>query len=203
MNGRRILQHIITRKGQLINNKWLKEFEVPLSNANFKLDITEVPVIHPVVDKILLSEAGEISVAKVSILSGGTFLIFFLGCLACCCCCPCYRECACAACTKIFSATYNGCTTESYRLQKENDKLRKTNKRSRRTLEKSMKEFELVNRALEALGVNVEENFGAQDVENGNLDKVGPSQNDRVSSVDIDGKAVHVGADGKLSNTSV
>ena len=66
-----------------------------------------------------------------------------------------------------------------------------------------MREFELVSRALEALGVNSEENFGAQDVENGNLGRAGPSENDRVSSVDIDGKAVHVGADGKLSNTSV
>ena len=65
-----------------------------------------------------------------------------------------------------------------------------------------MKEFELVNQALEPLGVNVE-NFGAQDVENGNLGRVGPMQNDRVSSVDVDDKPVHVGADGKLSNTSV
>ena len=66
-----------------------------------------------------------------------------------------------------------------------------------------MKEFELVNRALEALGVNVEENFGAQDVEKGNLDRMGPSHDDNISSVNIDGNAVHVGADGKLSNTSV
>ena len=111
MNGRKLVQHIITRKGQLINNQWLEKFEIPLSKANFKIDITEVPVIHPVVDKILFSEAGEISVAKVSMLSGGTILIFFMGCLVCCCCCPCYRECACAACTKICPAAYHGCTT--------------------------------------------------------------------------------------------
>ena len=143
VNGRKIGQHIISRKGQLINNNWLKEFEVPLSNENFKLDITEVPVIHPVVDTILLSKAGEISIAKVSILSGGTLLIFFLGCAACCCCCRGYRECACTVCTKIFSAAYHRCTSESYRLKKDNDKLRKNNKRKRRTLEKSIKEFEI------------------------------------------------------------
>ena len=32
VNGRKLVQHIITRKGQLINNKWLEEFDVPLSN---------------------------------------------------------------------------------------------------------------------------------------------------------------------------
>ena len=40
-------------------------------------------------------------------------------------------------------------------------------------------------------------------MENGNLGRAGPSENDRVSSVDTDDKTVHVGADGKLSNTSV
>ena len=157
--------------------------------------------------KILYSEAGTISVTKVSMLTGGTVLLIFIGCLICFCCCPCFRQCACAACTKIFSSLYTGCTTESYRLQKENKRLRKTNKRSRQTLEKSMEEFQLVNRLLKALGVDVEEsfqeeNFGAQDVEKGNVDRMGPSQGDKVSSVITDGKAVHVGANVKLSNTS-
>ena len=85
--------------------------------------------------------------------------------------------------------------------------VRKTNKRSRKTLEKSMEEFQLVNRALKALGVDVEEdfqeeNFEAQDVEKGNMDRMGPSQGTKVSSVINDGKAVHVGANVKLSNTS-
>ena len=203
VNGRKIGQHIISRKGQLINNNWLKEFEVPLSNEDFKLDITEVPVIHPVVDTILLSEAGEISVAKVSILSGGTLLIFFLGCFACCCCCPGYRECACTACTKIFSVAYHRCTSESYRLKKDNDKLRKNNKRKRKTLEKNIREYELVNQALAALGVNMEETFGQDDVENGNVDRVGPLRKDRVSSGNNVDEVMPVGAEGKLQNTSV
>ena len=203
VDGKKIVQHVISRQGQLINKNWLKEFEVPLSNDNFKLEISTIPVIHPVADTILLSEAGELSVAKVSILSGGTLLIFFLGCVAFCCCCRGYRECACTACTKIFSAAYHRCTSESYRLKKDNDKLRKNNKRKRRTLEKSIKEFELVNQALEALGVNVEETFGPDDVENGNVGRVGPLRNDRVSSVNNVDKAMPVGAEGKLQNTSV
>ena len=60
-----------------------------------------------------------------------------------------------------------------------------------------------MNRALEALGVNVEETFGPDDVENGNISRVGPLRNDRVSSVDNVDKAMPVGAEGKLQNTSV
>ena len=70
-----------------------------------------------------------------------------------------------------------------------------------------MEEFQLVNRALKALGVDVEEdlqeeNFEAQDVEKRNIDRMGPSQGDKVSSVITDGKAVHMGANVKLSNAS-
>ena len=202
VNGRKIVQHIIYRKGQLINNNWLKEFEVPLSNEDFKIDITKVPVIHPVVDSILLSEAGELSVAKVSILSGGTLLIFFLGCVACCCCCRGYRECVFTACTKIFTAVYHTCTSESYRLKKDNDKLRKSNKQKRKTLEKNIREFELVNQALAALGVNVAETF-EQDVEDGNVDRLGQVRTDKVSSMANVDKVMIVGAEGKLQDTSV
>ena len=202
VNGRKIVQHVISRQGQLINKNWLKEFEVPLSNDNFKLEISTIPVIHPVVDTILLSEAGELSVAKVSILSGGTLLIFFLGCVACCCCCRGYRECACTACTKIFTAVYHICTSESYRLKRANNKLRKSNKQKRKTLEKNIREHELVNQALAALGVNVAETF-EQDVEDGNVDRLGPLRNDKVSSLNNVDKVMIVGAEGKLQDTSV
>ena len=65
-----------------------------------------------------------------------------------------------------------------------------------------MEEYQLVNQALKALGVDVEEDFGAQDVEKGNVDRRRPSQGDKVSSGITDGKTEHVGANVKLSNTS-
>ena len=182
VEGRKIVQHVISRQGQLINKNWLKDFKVPLSNEDFKIDITTVPVIHPVVDSILLSEAGELSVAKISILSGGSVLIIFLGCVACCCCCRGYRECACIACTKIFTAVYHICTSESYRLKRTNSKLRKSNRQKRKTLEKNIREHELVNQALAALGVNVADTF-EQDVEDGNVDRLGQLRTDKVSSM--------------------
>ena len=87
--------------------------------------------------------------------------------------------------------------------EKDNDKLRKSNKQKRKTLEKNIREFELVNQALAALGVNVAETFGQDDVENGIVDRVGPLRNDRVSSMNNVDKVMLVGAEGKLQNTSV
>ena len=49
----------------------------------------------------------------------------------------------------------------------------------------------------------MEETFGPDDVEDGNLGRGGPLRNDRVSSVDNVDKAMPVGAEGKLQNTSV
>ena len=64
LNGKKLVQHIIARKGQLLNNKWLDQFNVPRPKENFKVDVNDVHVIHPVIDKILYSEAGNISVKK-------------------------------------------------------------------------------------------------------------------------------------------
>ena len=154
------------------------------------------------VDSILLSEAGELSVAKISILSGSSVLIIFLGCVACCCCCRDYQDCACIACTKIVTAVYHICTSESYRLKRTNSKLRKSNRQKRKTLEKNIREHELVNQALAALGVNVAETF-EQDVEDGNVDRLGPVRNDNITSLSNVDKVMLVGAEGKLQDTSV
>ena len=78
-------------------------------------------------------------------------------CLLCCICCPSCRQCGFGAYSSITTSIYRGCTSEAFRLRKENRKLRKTNKKSRKTLEKSMEEYRLVNRALRALEVDVEE----------------------------------------------
>ena len=181
VEGKKIVQHVVSRQGQLINKNWLKTFKVPLSNEDFRVDITTIPVIHPVVDSIFLSEAGEFSVAKICILSGSSVLIIFLGCVACCCCCRGYRDCACMTCTKLVTAVYTLCTSESCRLKRANRKLRKSNRQKRKTLEKNLREHELVNQALAALGVNVTDTF-EQDVEHGNVDRLGQLGTDKVSS---------------------
>ena len=66
-----VVEFAVSRQGQLINRQWLKTYNVPLSNEDFGIDIATIPGAHPLVEAIFLTEAGEFSVAKVSILSGG------------------------------------------------------------------------------------------------------------------------------------
>ena len=89
-------------------------------------------------------------------------------------------------CTKIVTAVYTIFTSESCRLKRANRKLRKSNRQKRKTLEKNLREHELVNQALAALGVNVTDTF-EQDVEDGNVDRLGQLRTDKVSSMaDVD-----------------
>ena len=97
-----MVQHVVSRQGQLIKRQWLKTYNVPLSNEDFGIDIATIPGAHPLVEAIFLTEAGEFSVAKVSILSGGSVLLIFLACLICVCCCKGCRECVCITCYIMY-----------------------------------------------------------------------------------------------------
>ena len=156
-----------------------------MSDEDFRIDITTIPVVHPVVDAIFLTEAGEMSIAKVSILSGSSVLVIFLACLAFCCCCKCYRECACMTCSKSVTAVYTIFTSESCRLKHANRKLRRSNRQKRKVLEKNLKEHALVDKALAALGVTVADTFD-QNMEEGNVDHLRHQGTEKASSSTVD-----------------
>ena len=183
--GKRMVQHVVSRQGQLINRQWLKTYNVPLSNEDFRIDITTIPRAHPIVESIFLTEAGEMSVAKVSILSGSTVLVVFLACLACCCCCKGYRDCVCITCSKSVTAVYTVFTSESCRLRRANKKLRRSNRQKRKILEKNLKEHELIDKALAKLGINVTDTF-EQNIEDGNVDHLGHQGTEKASSSAVD-----------------
>ena len=132
-------------------------------------------------DAIFLTEAGEMSIAKVSILSGSSVLVIFLACVGCCCC----RECACITCSKSVTAVYTIFTSESCRLKRANRKLRRSNRQKRKVLEKNLKEHELVDRALAALGINVADTF-EQNIEDGTVDHLGHQGTEKASSSTVD-----------------
>ena len=104
----------MVRRGQMLNNEWLDQFDFPRPQEKFNVGVNYVHAIHPVLDEFLFTEAGNISVASVGLLSGGTVLLVAVGCFICCCCCPSFRQCSFAACTRISSSIYNGCTTEHW-----------------------------------------------------------------------------------------
>ena len=88
-------------------------------------------------------------------------------------------------CSKLVTAMYTLFTSESCRLRRANRKLRRSNRQQRKVLEKNLKEHELVNRALAALGVNVDDTFD-QNVEDGNMDHLGHPGTDKVSTTMAD-----------------
>ena len=65
----------------MLNNEWLDQFDFPRPQENFKVGVNHVHAIHPVLDEFLFTEAGNISVASVGLLSGGTVLLVAVGCL--------------------------------------------------------------------------------------------------------------------------
>ena len=88
-------------------------------------------------------------------------------------------------CSKSVTAVYTLLTSESCRLERANRKLRRSNRQKRKVLEKNLKEHELVNRALAALGVNFDDSFD-QNVEDGNMDRLGQLGTDKNSSTMAD-----------------
>ena len=180
-DGKRLVHHIMVKRGQMLAKEWLSHYNFPQPQARFDVGTNYVYAIHPVIDRFLFTESGNIAVANVGLLSGGTVLLLAFCRLLCSICCPSCRQCGLGACSSITNSIYRGCTSEAFRLRKENRKLRRTNKKSRKTLEKSMEEYRLVNRALRALEVDVEEDsdvemedFQAKDLERADDDKLRP-----------------------------
>ena len=174
-------QHITSRQGQLLNKQWLENYQIPVADEDFEISIDTVPETNPVVEAIFLDAVGEFSVAKISILSGGTILLFFLSCLICFCCCRGCRECVCLVCSKSFSAMYQVFTTKSCRLRRANDKLRRDNRQKRKILEKNLREHELIDKALAKLEMDIA-NTCNQDLEGGKVDQLKHQKAEQASS---------------------
>ena len=157
-DNRRLVDHILVRKSQQLANDWIKQYSFPNGLMRF-IDETDdvVSAVHPVLDEIFFTETGNISIANVSFLTGGTLLLTGCCCCCFCACCPSCRKCVLSTCSAMCNYLYVKFTSEKFRLRRENDGLRKVNEQSRKTLEKSINEYNLVNQALRALGVDVED----------------------------------------------
>ena len=155
--GQEISHHIVTRQGQLLNIKWMENYEEPVDEENFELEITRENEYHPVVNTIFLNSVGEFSIAKVSIFSGGTCLLLLLAFILCFCCCESCRNCVISICSKSCAACYHICTTETCRIKRENKKLRKENKQKRRILERNLQEHRLIDQALSNLELGLKQ----------------------------------------------
>ena len=169
--GQEFSHHIVTRQGQLLNIKWMENYEEPVDEENFELEITRENEYHPVVNTIFLNSVGEFSIAKVSIFSGGTCLLLLLAFILCFCCCENCRNCVISMSSKLCAACYHFCTTETCRLTRENKRLRKENKEKRRILERNLQEHRLIDEALSNLELGLKQGDRSMDNERMNQDR--------------------------------
>ena len=180
--GQKIRHHITTRQGQLLNIKWLKDYDTPLDEEDFEVDIDTKDEYHPVVEAIFLDSVGEFSVARITIFSGGTCLLLFLAFTLCFCCCEGCRNCVISICSKSCAAFYHICTTETCRLKRENKKLRKENKQKRRTLERNLQEHRLIDQALSNLELGLKQGTCDRDMGDERMDQNSFQNVDQSSS---------------------
>ena len=77
-NGKKMTNyHIKSSKSQRLNRG--SDYEFSNLPITYLSDIEEdTSILHPILDELLLTPAGEIQGAKVAAISGGSFLILFL-----------------------------------------------------------------------------------------------------------------------------
>ena len=187
--GQKIRHHITTRQGQLLNIKWLQDYDIPLDEEDFEVEFDRKNGYHPIVETIFLDSVGEFSVARITIFSGGTCLLLFLAFTLCFCCCEGCRNCVISVCSKSCSAIYHICTTETCRLKRENEKLRKENKQKRRTLERNLQEHRLIDQALSNLELSIKQGTCNRDLDEERTDQQGFQKVEQSSSASLHAKA--------------
>ena len=180
--GQKIRHHITTRQGQLLNIKWLQDYDIPLDEEDFEVEFDRKNGYHPIVETIFLDSVGEFSIARVTIFSGGTCLLLFLAFTLCFCCCEGCRNCVISICSKSCAAFYHICTTETCRLKRENEKLRKENKQKRRTLERNLQEHRLIDQALSNLELGLKQGTCDRDMSDERMDQNSFQNMDQSSS---------------------
>ena len=175
--NRKLAEHKIVKHGQeKVLQTWLGSYSFDNVHNEKKPEYdTVVSLVHPALDDFLFTESGNIDIGNASIITGSTVLLGLCCTTICCCLCKPYRQCVVGLCTMIGGILYKGFTTKAYRekkkeeeqtkrLDQENQKLRADNERSRLTLEKSVRENNLVNEALQMLGVDIEDTNHLDDV---------------------------------------
>ena len=66
-DGKRLVHHIMVKRGQMLAKEWLSHYNFPQPQARFDVGTNYVYAIHPVIDRFLFTESGNIAVANVDL----------------------------------------------------------------------------------------------------------------------------------------
>merc|ERR1712074_67337 len=109
-----------------IADNWLGDFNFDNLPKTVLDEIDqELSIYHPIIDNLILDEAGQVSVEKVSALTGGTMVIIFLFIAICLWKCPAIRGFLYDNSIKCGQGCYTCFTTKTIRLRRENKKIKK------------------------------------------------------------------------------
>ena len=77
--GARISEQHTVSHINLVSNTWMHDYDFDnLPRSILQQDEISQAVIHPVVDTLVLDQAGNISIQKMSLLTTGTVVLFFM-----------------------------------------------------------------------------------------------------------------------------
>ena len=104
---------------------WIREYE--FSNIDLLPEEKEpsLTILHPTIERFFYEETGQLNIQKTSLMGTGMFLLTAIIIGFCCWKVTCFREGTFSIIKRIHSALYEMCTTEQFRLKKENAHLKK------------------------------------------------------------------------------
>ena len=111
----------------------------------------EQSIFHPIIDDLILDDAGGISVSKVGGISALVIFVIFFSCALCLWKIPCYRSYIYGSITGIVQQCYNSCTTKGYREKKENLALRKDVADKKQMLLKNVEDLNIIKKFEEGM----------------------------------------------------
>ena len=127
-------QKLVEARQRLAIN-WLKQYE--FSNIDMLPNEEEpsLTILHPSIERFFYEETGQLKPVPTSLMGAGMFFLTAIIIILCCWKVPCFREGTFSIIRRIQSALYEMCTTERFRLKKENAQLKKKLEREYKELE--------------------------------------------------------------------
>ena len=133
-------------------SSWMGDFKFSNLPRSYLAPIQEKQsIFHPVVDTLILDDAGEISISKVGGVSGLVCFIIFCSCAICLWKIPTYRNWVWNVLTKMIQQCYRGCTSKTYREEKENIALKRDVTAKKEMLLKNIEDFNLIKKFEDSL----------------------------------------------------
>jgi hypothetical protein len=153
--GARISEQHTVSHINLVSNTWMHDYDFDnLPRSILQQDEISQAVIHPVIDTLVLDQAGNISIQKVSLLTTGTVILFFMVCV-----CALYKYESFRMGLwnfgkTIISKLYNCATTENHRNMKENKNLKKEVAIKKAQIRENINDLQLISQLEKSLEDN-------------------------------------------------